>query len=818
LPTVIEIESDRFKNLKYDEEVFKTEAGAVYGEFRKGRTNPLFVLYEATVNNAFDAHTYKHTTIGFEADIERMPQQYEYSKSFFSRFYRPENVVILVVGDFDTKETLGLIRQHYSDWKPGYAAPEIPTEPPQTEARRIDVPFEGQVLPVVSVNFKGERFLPTDRTMVAAMLIPEIAFSETSPLYRKLVLEEQRVQVLEPAFGISPQYPGFFYYNRDPKLWSIDAMIQDPADVHAVEAEIWTTIRMLQATPVDQKKLDAARSRLKYQFLSDLTTPYAVATKLARTIALTGDMTAIDDLYSTFDQVTPEDIRTAAREYLQPERSTTAILHTAGLEIPAKQAVAGPEPVLLPVENDPNVVFKAWFRVGSQDDPPGKEGLAALTAALVTESGTRDLTYDQILEKLYPLAAGFEASVDKEMTVITGAGHRDIVGTFYELFREAMLRPGFRQEDFERLRSQALTAIEKTLRYSSDEELGKAALFGRVFAGTPYEHLNLGTVKSLKSLTLEDIREFHAAHYTRENFVIGLGGAYGDEMTERFGADLQGLPEGVPDRIDPPRPASIKGRQVILVEKPGATSTAISFGYPVDVHRGSREFYALWIANSWLGEHRNSVSRLYQVIRETRGMNYGDYSYIEAFPQGGRRSMPPTGVGRRQQLFEVWIRPVPEDQALFALRAALREVASLATAGMTAEQFETQREFLKKYSLQFATTTEERLGYAIDDRFYAIDDGHLDRFRRIMDEMTLDEVNAAIRKHIRADDLVIAMVTGDAVAMKKALVSGAPTPIDYGEIRKSQEILDADVEIAAYPLEISAGAVVVVPVDRMFEK
>jgi zinc protease len=96
----------------------------------------------------------------------------------------------------------------------------------------------------------------------------------------------------------------------------------------------------------------------------------------------------------------------------------------------------------------------------------------------------------------------------------------------------------------------------------------------------------------------------------------------------------------------------------VIVEKPGP-STAISLGYPIDLHRGSREFYALWIANSWLGEHRNSSSHLYKVIREKRGMNYGDYSYIEAFPQGGFRTMPPTGVGRRQQMFEVWIRPVP---------------------------------------------------------------------------------------------------------------------------------------------------------------
>lgn len=197
-------------------------------------------------------------------------------------------------------------------------------------------------------------------------------------------------------------------------------------------------------------------------------------------------------------------------------------------------------------------------------------------------------------------------------------------------------------------------------------------------------------------------------------------------------------------------------------------------------------------------------------------MNYGDYSYIEAFPEGGQRSMPPTGVGRRQQLFEVWIRPVPENRALFALRAALREVERLARDGLTSEQFEIQRNFLKKYCRQFATTTATRLGYAVDDRFYGIEEGHLGRFRRMMDEITLEEVNAAIRKYIRPDDMVIALVTGDAAAMKKALVAGTPTPIDYGDVSKPAEILAEDEAIAAHPLGISAGAVDIVPVDTLF--
>jgi zinc protease len=196
LPKVIELESDRFEHLDYSEPDFKTEAGAVYGEFRKGRTSPFYVLREAVHNAAFERHTYKHTTIGFEADIKRMPEQYQYSRSFFRRFYRPDNTVLLVVGDFNPETALKAIRERYSGWQAGYQAPDIPVEPMQTAQRRIDVPFKGQTLPVLSINFKGERFNPDDPVMIAATMMDELVFGETSELYRTLVLQQQRLQSL----------------------------------------------------------------------------------------------------------------------------------------------------------------------------------------------------------------------------------------------------------------------------------------------------------------------------------------------------------------------------------------------------------------------------------------------------------------------------------------------------------------------------------------------------------------------------------------------------------------------------------------------
>ncbi len=805
LAKVVEIEADRFQNLKYDETQFKTEAGAVYGEYRKGRTNPFWVLFEGLQNAAFDKHTYKHTTIGFEADIQRMPENFEYSKGFYKRFYRPENVVLLIAGDVDPAATFALVKQHYSPWKKGYVATQVPAEPPQTAERRVTIPFEGQTLPILTLAFKGERFLPKDRRMLAGTLLGDLAFGETSALYKKLVLDEQRVESLFNSFAPS----------RDPGLWAVIAMVKDPADVASVEGELWGAVEDLRRSPVAAERLDQVRSRTKYGFLTGLATPDGVCSSVASYVAITGDLACIEQAFATLDQVTPADVQAAAETWLRREGATVGLLHAED-EPPVAASLGSEPPVLLPVPEDPSIVVKLWFRAGSQDDPPGKEGLAALVGALISEGGTETKSYDRILEELFPLAAGYYASVDKEMTVVTGSVHRDKVDEFYGLFVDAVLNPGFRAEDFERLRDRAVNAIEKELRFSSDEELGKAALAWRVFGGTRYAHPDLGTVQSLKALTVEDARAFWSERYTKDNVVLALGGAYPETLHGRLTADLARLPAGQPGPAPAPSPAPLRGRHALIVEKPGP-STAISFGFPIDVHRGSREYYALWIANSWLGEHRNSSSHLFQVIREARGLNYGDYSYIEAFPNGGGLFQPPTGVGRRGQMFEVWIRPIPEERAVFTLRAALREVEELVAQGMTEEDFEFTKKFLRKYSLHFAETTSARLGYALDDRFYGLDESHLARFRRLMDEITLDEVNAAIRKHLRLDDVAFALVTAHGQDLATALSSGAPTPIDYGALEKSADVLAEDQEIQKHPLRIDAANVHVIPVEELFE-
>ena len=285
-------------------------------------------------------------------------------------------------------------------------------------------------------------------------------------------------------------------------------------------------------------------------------------------------------------------------------------------------------PVLLPVANDPTVSFSLWFKVGAQNDPAGKEGLAALTASMLTEAATKTHRYDEILDKLYPLASSYGAAPSMEMTVVNGRTHTDNLADFYPLLIDAVTAPAFKQEDLDRLKSRTLSFLENTLRFSSDEELGKAVLYNEIFADTPYGHLVAGTVESVKSITLDDVRGFYAKHFTRDNVVIGLGGGYQKSLLEKLRLDVRRLPAGTPAAVPAPQPKPLDGVSVTLVEKP-ATSTAISLGFPIGVVRGSKEWYALAIASSWLGEHRNSSGRLYQTIRERRGLTSGDYAYIE---------------------------------------------------------------------------------------------------------------------------------------------------------------------------------------------
>ena len=243
---------------------------------------------------------------------------------------------------------------------------------------------------------------------------------------------------------------------------------------------------------------------------------------------------------------------------------------------------------------------------------------------------------------------------------------------------------------------------------------------------------------------------------------------------------------------------------------------AISFGHPIAVTRSHPDFPALSVARAWLGEHRSSLSHLYQRIREVRGMNYGDYAYIEAFPRGMYQFFPDPNIPRRSQLFEVWIRPVVPENGHMALRIALHELRKLVKDGLTEADFEATREYLMKNVYLLTSTQDEQLGYAIDGTWYGIPE-FTSYMRGKLSKLTREEVNAALRKHFSATDLSVVIVTKDAQGLKEKLLTDAVSTIKY-DSEKPKEVYAEDKVIGAMKLGIKPENLRITPVDDVFAK
>jgi zinc protease len=469
---------------------------------------------------------------------------------------------------------------------------------------------------------------------------------------------------------------------------------------------------------------------------------------------------------------------------------------------------------LLPVPDSPLVGFRFLLKVGSAHDPPGKEGIGALTLSMLASGGSRTFTYKEITEKFYPLAAGIGMSIDKEMSVFTGTIHTDNLDNYYAIFKDMLLDPGFREEDFIRLKTNQLNFLEKTLVGNMDEQFGKEILNLSMYAGHPYGHTEYGTVESVKNLTLDDIKAYYASIFLQGNITIGLVGGYPTDFPARILTDFSGLPEGHTPALVLPAQRMPQGLEFVIAEKQGP-ATAISMGFPINLSRADDDFFALWIAGSHFGEHRQHLSWLFQKIREERGQNYGDYAYIEHFIQG-RGKFPATNYCRQQQYFSIWIRPLANSNRHFALRQAFRELKILVEEGIPEERFKLTQQYLVNYTRLYAQTLGERLGWQMDSRYYGYENFLAEAQKRIP-QITHEQVNEAIKKYLNFENMYVAVITQDAQAFKAALVANTPSPISYANPNMPEEILQEDLIYQEFPLDVRPEKVRIAPAAAFFQ-
>jgi zinc protease len=487
---------------------------------------------------------------------------------------------------------------------------------------------------------------------------------------------------------------------------------------------------------------------------------------------------------------------------------------------------------------------RALFLAGSRDDPPGKEGLTALSAALMAEA-TRDLSAEALQEKLFPWSAELGVHTDKETTVFVGRVHRDHAAGFSRVMADLLTAPRLDPRDFARIKEKHINHLVRTLRQNADEFLQREALesalydahppmvkveakatdkkkaqkeakvgLGPLRVRHPYRHTPTGTESGLKSITLEDVKAHIQKVFTQDRLILGLGGGVDPKTADAFKASMAVLPPKGAPRPSLPAPTSPLKNKAIFVDK-AAAGTAISLGFHLAVDRTHPDYAALKLAESYFGEHRNAVGVLFNQMRQKRGLNYGDYAYVEHFVQAGWSTMEKLNVGRKQQYFSIWIRPVEHKNRHFALRQAVFELQRFVERGIPDDEtFKRMQAFVDGYWRSKEQTAMRRLGYALDDAFYG---GALNRdaLRKAVAGLTREQVNAAIRKHLRADRLTFVVVTEGAEEFAADVAANKKSPIVY-PARVDAAVRKEDEGIVVLDLGLSRSDIRVIKPEALF--
>jgi zinc protease len=329
LPGVMELEASRFKALDFNEKIFKTETGAVLGEYRNSSTFPTLRMSERLLALAFPDHPYGHETIGYYEDVVAMPDHYEAARAFYDTYYRPNNCVLVIAGDVKADQVFALVEARYRDWQAKPAA-AVPAAAPLQGPKREHVGWPADVAPRLYVAYRQPRFETASVETAVGQLLAELLVSRSAPLYKKLRFEKQTVSEL--SFGEGTQ--GFESF--DPRLAIFDAQLFKEQYAPKGAAYFDEVIRDIEQGAEDLKQfsrqkdakqiLQTLKRKYRYDFLAAMSSPAAIAQILAWYYRFERDPEVFEKLLGSVERLQPKDVDAFARKYFVPQNQVIITL------------------------------------------------------------------------------------------------------------------------------------------------------------------------------------------------------------------------------------------------------------------------------------------------------------------------------------------------------------------------------------------------------------------------------------------------------------------------------------------------------------
>ncbi len=659
-------EAERMGSLVVDEESFNSERDVVKEELRQrvlaspyGR---LFYLYLSQAN--FLVHPYGRPGIGSIEDLDAATV--EDVRAFHATYYRPDNAVLVVAGNFDPAQLNAWVDEYFSDIaRPDRPIPrDYPTEPTRTQPREYTVHAPNVPLPAVMISYPQPESTHPDLPVL--MVIDAIMSNgESSRLYQSLVYEQQVATAVFTNLEAT----------QDPGAYSLFAILsggQSAADgVTSLSAEI---ARMRDGL-VTQAELDEAKNEIVTSTIQGRETAYGRAFELADAVIRYGDAAYADELLAAIQRTTPADIQRVARSIFNDQRrvvirylpeaegatgdtiATSTTIQARTLDIPQSEiplvtlapegerelppAPGAPVNARIPdtaqrtLANGMRVIvapnrtlplISADLRVasGGAADPGNRAGLASMTADLLTR-GTTTRGATEIASAIESLGASIGAGAGADSSAVSLQTRSDRADEAFTVFADVTRNPAFAEEELERARQQALDGLQVAL--SQPGSIAGFAMSRAIYGEAPYGAV--ASPASLTAITTADMGGFHGAHWRPDNAVLVITGDVSTEqgfaLAERYFGDWANPPD---ERPSPPdATAYAPAPRTIVVDLPGTGQAAVAMGLR-GVARTDADYFPLLVANNVLGG--GYAARLNTEIRIRRGLSYGARSNMTA--------------------------------------------------------------------------------------------------------------------------------------------------------------------------------------------
>jgi predicted Zn-dependent peptidase len=318
LETVVDLESDRMRSLRIDDDALAQEREVVKEERRLRTDNSIFGLMEEQLEAlVFLSHPYRWPIIGWMEDIERISRAD--CEAFFRTYYAPSNAAVYAVGDLDPDTTLALIERQYGDIPAGPAPAPVPAgEPSQRGERRAAIRFPAQA-PALLVGWRGPPGRSADASALDILQVC-LTVGEASRLRRRLVQQEERAVSVTISWG----------WRIDPGIFFAFVELPPGGDVGKVERILYEELEKVARRGITAGELARARALLRSAVLHELSTHHGVAHALAQAEALVGDWREAGRALEHYDAVGPKDVKRVAAEYLDPVRRSVVVLEPEG--------------------------------------------------------------------------------------------------------------------------------------------------------------------------------------------------------------------------------------------------------------------------------------------------------------------------------------------------------------------------------------------------------------------------------------------------------------------------------------------------------